>query len=81
MSERTHCTPAHGDPYHCATCADTADRATIVSVRGGDADVVLDDGTTMTTAIDLIPDASPGDVILVHQGVAIARTRPEESKP
>ena len=81
MSERTQCTPIHGDRYHCATCADTADRATIVHVRGEDADVVLEDGTTTTAAVELIPGAAPGDVVLVHQGVAIARTRPEEAKP
>ena len=56
----------------CATCGDVAERATILDRVGPDATVRFEDGGQVTVAVDLTPDAGRGDVVLVHQGVAIA---------
>ena len=47
--------------------------------RGRDAEATLDDGTTVVVAIDLTPGVEVGDVVLVHQGVAISRLQAEET--
>lgn len=59
----------HG--HACATCADRADEATLVSLDGSDARVALADGTRLSAAVDLVPGVRVGDRVLVHQGVAI----------
>ena len=61
------------DTPHCSVCSDAADRATVRAIDGPDAQVELDSGECATVAIDLVPGVSVGDVVLVHQGVAISR--------
>jgi hypothetical protein len=66
-----YCIP---DAYgHCATCSDEALPATVLSV---DADtglaVVQVHDTTEEIDITLVEDVAPGDVLLVHGGVAIS---------
>ncbi len=63
------------DGTRCATCGDVADQATVIAVRGPDAEVALEDGTRSTVAVDLIPGVVPGVILLVHQGVAIGTVR------
>ena len=57
-------------PEHCPTCADAAVAARVTSVEGADA-IVAVDGAAERVAIDLVPDARPGDVLLCHAGVAL----------
>lgn len=65
------------DGSRCATCGDVADRARIVAIDGADATVDFEDGERATVAVDLVPGIAPGDVVLVHQGVAIGVHREE----
>lgn len=66
-----YCIPdAHG---HCATCSDEALPATVLRV---DADsglaLVQVNDTTEEIDITLVEEVAPGDVLLVHGGVAIS---------
>lgn len=67
-------------PHHCSVCADAADQAEVRRIRGSDAEVVLESGTTATVAVDLIPGVQVGDTLLVHQGVAISRMSTERDE-
>lgn len=58
------------DPRHCPTCADAAVTARVVALDGADA-VVEVDGARARVAIDLVPDARPGDLLLCHAGIAL----------
>jgi hydrogenase expression/formation protein HypC len=56
----------------CSTCADEAVRARVVDVD--DADAVVDvAGRRERVAIELVPDAAPGDLLLCHAGIALSR--------
>ena len=55
----------------CITCADDAQLAEVESVAG-DRATVRRDGETAEVAIDLVDDVRPGDLLLVHAGVAIS---------
>jgi len=66
-------------PHYCSVCADAADRAKVRTLRGNDAEVTLDSGKTATVAVDLIPGVQVGDMLLVHQGVAISKMALEEN--
>jgi hypothetical protein len=57
---------------HCVTCSDEALPATVLSVdeASGLALVQVND-TTEEVDITLVEDVVPGDVLLVHGGVAI----------
>jgi len=57
--------------HHCSTCADAAERATIMAIDGANADARLASGDRQRIAIDVTPGVAIGDVVLVHQGVAI----------
>jgi D-sedoheptulose 7-phosphate isomerase len=59
-------------PERCITCSDEAVEAVVVSVAGAEA-VVRTDGAEERVAIDLVPDAAPGDVLLCHAGLALER--------
>ena len=60
------------DPEHCVTCSDEAVAARVRSVDGLEAEVAV--GTeTERVAIDLVPDAQPGDTLLCHAGIALER--------
>lgn len=66
-----YCTPTADG--HCITCSDEALSATVVSVNAelGSALVTVQD-TTEEIDITLVDTVAPGDVVLVHGGVAIA---------
>ncbi len=61
------------DQDGCVTCGDLAVPVLVVEVDGLEA--VCEDrlGQRARIAIDFTPEAAPGDVLLVHLGVAIAR--------
>jgi hydrogenase maturation factor len=65
-------TPPDSTPEHCVTCADEAVEAIVVSVSGAEA-VVRAGGCEERVAIDLVPDAAVGDVLLCHAGLALDR--------
>jgi hydrogenase maturation factor len=62
-------TPA---PECCLTCADEAVTAYVRSVEGLEAVIAVDERTERV-AIDLVPDARPGDMLLCHAGIALER--------
>lgn len=70
-SDTLYCTPTADG--HCVTCSDEALSATIVSVNQeqGSALVTVQD-TTEEIDITLVDTVAPGDIVLVHGGVAIA---------
>jgi len=61
----------------CVTCSDVAVTLLVVAVDGFDA-VVERGGTRDRVAIDLVPDAAPGDALLCHAGIALARVARDE---
>ena len=65
------CTP--GDGSTCITCADVAVPVRVVEVRGTEALVEDERGRRETVAVNFVPDARAGDILLVHAGVAIGR--------
>jgi hydrogenase maturation factor len=60
------------DAEQCLTCGDVAIAARVEAVYGIEA-VVTADGVTERVAIDLVPDARPGDLLLCHAGIALER--------
>jgi hydrogenase expression/formation protein HypC len=64
------------DAEHCLTCGDVAVAARVVSVDGLEA-VIAVDAETERVALDLVPDARPGDVLLCHAGIALERVDEE----
>jgi hydrogenase expression/formation protein HypC len=60
------------DAEHCLTCGDVAVAARVVSVDGLEAVVAVEEETERV-ALDLVPDARPGDVLLCHAGIALER--------
>ena len=59
-------------PQRCVTCSDEAVEALVVSVTGAEA-LVRAAGGEERVAIDLVPDAAPGDTLLCHAGIALER--------
>ena len=57
---------------HCITCSDEAVEAVVVATDGTEA-VVRVAGGEERVAIDLVPDAVPGDLLLCHAGIALER--------
>ncbi len=57
----------------CSTCGDVAVPVKVIEVRGNDAVVEDRLGVTSTVAIDFVPEALPGDILLVHMGMALAK--------
>ncbi len=57
----------------CVTCGDIAVPVVVLEVAGSEA--LCEDrlGQRARVAVDFTPEAAPGDVLLVHLGVAIAR--------
>jgi hydrogenase maturation factor len=64
------------DRERCLTCSDEAVAARVRSVDGLEA-VVAVGAETERVAIDLVPDARPGDVLLCHAGIALERLEGE----
>jgi hydrogenase maturation factor len=65
-------------PDSCLTCGDVAVTARVVDVDGLQAVVVVD-GETVRVAIDLVPDARSGELLLCHAGIALERVPAEAS--
>jgi len=59
-------------PERCVTCSDEAVAARVESVEGPEA-VIAAGAQTERVAIDLVPDARPGDLLLCHAGIALER--------
>lgn len=57
-------------PETCITCGDVAVAARVVETDGPEALVSVGDETERV-AIDLVPDAKPGDLLLCHAGIAL----------
>ena len=59
---------------HCITCSDEASQVLVLNVdqENGLALVTIDD-TSEEIDITLVESVGPGDILLVHGGVAIAR--------
>jgi len=57
---------------NCITCGDIAVAARVTAVDGREALVTVD-GERELVAIDLVPGAQPGDLILCHAGIALER--------
>ena len=60
---------SHCEDGHCVTCSDEGTPMVVVEARD-DGLAVCDGGEVMT---DLVGTVAPGDALLVHAGVAIAR--------
>jgi hydrogenase maturation factor len=58
---------------HCITCSDEATLMIVTAVLAG-ALAVCEAGVEVMT--DLVGPVNPGDTLLVHAGVAIARVAP-----
>ncbi len=66
----THCDPAG----HCITCGDDGVPMRVLRVDPRRlATCLADDGTHHTVDVELIGEVGPGDAVLVHAGVALAR--------
>ncbi len=63
-------------PERCITCSDEAVEVVVVSVSGAEA-IVRAAGGEERVAIDLVPEAAPGDVLLCHAGLALERLEVE----
>jgi hydrogenase expression/formation protein HypC len=57
----------------CVTCGDVAVPLTVLTVEGVEACCVASDGRQEQVVVELLGDCRPGDVVLVHAGVAIGK--------
>ena len=62
----------------CIACSDEGRLAEITSVHDGNRAEVVAEGNVETVDVSLVDQARPGDLVLVHAGVAI--TRVEEAR-
>ncbi len=67
-------------PQRCITCSDEAVEAVVLAVLGMEA-LVQVAGTEERVAVDLVPDATPGDVLLCHAGIALERIESRPGRP
>jgi len=67
------------DAERCLTCGDVAIPARVEAVHGAEA-VVSANGETERVAVDLVPDARPGDLLLCHAGIALERVEDGEAE-
>jgi hydrogenase maturation factor len=59
---------------HCITCSDEAREVRVLQIDQGQATALVElDSTTDEVDISLVEHVIPGDLLLVHGGVAIAR--------
>ena len=69
----TFCATDHG----CITCADEGVEVTVVGTAAdGLAECADGNGVAGEVDVALVGDVAPGDALLVHAGVAIARLGP-----
>lgn len=59
-------------PENCVTCGDVAVTARVIEIDGLQALVSVGDQEERL-AIDLVPDAGVGDLLLCHAGIALER--------
>lgn len=69
LAEFGSCTLEEG----CTTCGDIAVPVLVIKVEGFEALVEDRLGNQAIVAIDFVPDAEPGDLLLVHGGVALTK--------
>ena len=60
-------------PERCLTCSDEAVAARVTAREGVEATVALPTGEEERVALDLVPEARLGDLLLCHAGIALAR--------
>jgi hydrogenase maturation factor len=66
----THC----DSPDHCITCSDDGAPMRVLRVDPRRlATCLADDGSHHTVDVELVGEVGPGDAVLVHAGVALAR--------
>ena len=58
-------------PERCITCSDEAVEAVVVELEGLEALVLVPGDVRERVAVDLVPDAAPGDLLLCHAGIAL----------
>jgi hydrogenase maturation factor len=56
----------------CITCGDVALEALVVDVDGATATVEVD-GRRESVGVELVAPVSPGELLLCHAGIALAR--------
>ena len=61
------------DDQHCITCADEGIAMRVLELRDDLALCADEQGAREAVAIDLVAPVGPGDRVLVHAGVALAR--------
>jgi hydrogenase expression/formation protein HypC len=66
------------DPLHCVTCSDEAVRGRVLRIGSHGIASVQFEAAIEKVSLELI-EAAPGDIVLVHAGVAIARLENEEA--
>lgn len=60
----------------CALCGDAAAVARVAAVYGATA-LVEAEGCTTAVALELVPDAEVGDLLLCHAGIALQKADAE----
>ncbi|MEW5979382.1 MAG: HypC/HybG/HupF family hydrogenase formation chaperone [Acidobacteriota bacterium] len=64
-----------GETKGCGSCSDAAVPVRVLEVNGSQAVVEDRFGRRSEVAVDFVPEARPGDVLLTHLGVAIGQAR------
>lgn len=65
--------PSCGPDGHCATCGDDAVEVVVIELRADDLALAALRAETLEVDISLVDAVEPGDRLLVHGGVALAR--------
>lgn len=60
----------------CTTCGDATVPVQVQSCDGRTARCVDRTGRSASISVDFVGEVQPGDVLLVHAGVALSRIRP-----
>lgn len=68
------------EPERCVTCSDGALEGVVVHVDGPRA-LVRIGRAEEHVAVDLVPDAAPGDLLLCHAGIALERLERSSAEP
>jgi hydrogenase maturation factor len=66
-------TDGHCDGPVCITCSDQAAQVVVAWVDGATAGIRDPGAATATVDVSLVDPVEPGDQLLVHAGIAIAR--------
>ena len=62
---------------HCITCGDQGIPMRVVALEGDGLARCRISDTDSTVDVQLVGDLAPGDLVLVHAGVALVRLGPE----